>query len=72
MTGRPWNGEHYRYPKLNVYPKPHQKPHPPIYVTANRDPESFQMIGRRGHTILAFPNVRSDNILPAGMSAHAK
>ena len=36
-----WQGEHYKFPKLRVYPQPFQRPHPPIYVTANRDPESF-------------------------------
>ena len=32
-----------------------QKPHPPIYVTANRDPESFQMIGKRGYHLMTLP-----------------
>ena len=50
-----WRGEHYRFPKLRVYPQPFQKPHPPIYVTANRDPESFDMIGRRGHHLMTLP-----------------
>ncbi len=50
-----WIGEHYRYPKLTVYPKPLQKPYPPIYVTANRDPESFEMVGRRGHHLMTLP-----------------
>ena len=27
-----WNGKHYRYPKLAVYPKPAQKPHPPVIL----------------------------------------
>ena len=50
-----WRGEHYQFPRLRVYPQPLQKPHPPIYVTANRDPESFQMIGRRGHHLMTLP-----------------
>lgn len=50
-----WQGEHYRFPKLRVYPQPLQQPHPPIYVTANRDPESFNMIGRRGHHLMTLP-----------------
>ena len=50
-----WRGEHYQFPRLRVYPEPLQKPHPPIYVTANRDPESFQMIGRRGHHLMTLP-----------------
>src|SRR5687767_2095240 len=57
-----WSGEHYRYPKLNVFPKPIQKPHPPIYVTANKDPESFQMIGRRGHHLMTLPWIATNEI----------
>lgn len=50
-----WQSEHYRFPKLRVFPQPLQKPHPPIYVTANRDPESFNMIGGRGHHLMTLP-----------------
>ena len=50
-----WQGDYYRFPNLRVYPQPRQKPHPPIYVTANRDPESFQMIGKRGHHLMTLP-----------------
>jgi natural product biosynthesis luciferase-like monooxygenase protein len=50
-----WQGEHYRFPRLRVFPQPVQQPHPPIYVTANRDPESFNMIGRRGHHLMTLP-----------------
>jgi natural product biosynthesis luciferase-like monooxygenase protein len=57
-----WNGKDYRYPKLAVYPKPHQKPHPPIYITANRDPESFQMIGRRGYHLMTLPWVATNEL----------
>lgn len=55
-----WQGEHYRFPKLRVYPQPRQKPHPPIYVTANRDPESFQMIGKRGYHLMTLPWVATN------------
>lgn len=57
-----WNGEYYRYPKLTVYPRPLQKPHPPIYVTANRDPESFHMIGRRGHHLMTLPWIATNEL----------
>jgi len=50
-----WQGEHYKFPKLNVYPKPRQQPHPPIYVTANREPENFKMIARRNHHLMTLP-----------------
>src|ERR1700730_16756227 len=57
-----WNGKDYRYPKLAVYPKPLQKPHPPIYITANRDPESFQMIGQRGYHLMTLPWVATNEV----------
>lgn len=50
-----WQSEHYTFPRLKVYPQPYQRPHPPIYVTANRDPESFAMIGKRGHHLMTLP-----------------
>jgi natural product biosynthesis luciferase-like monooxygenase protein len=57
-----WQGKEYTFPKLTVYPKPLQKPHPPIYVTAHKDPESFQMVGRRGHHLLTLPWIASNEI----------
>jgi alkanesulfonate monooxygenase SsuD/methylene tetrahydromethanopterin reductase-like flavin-dependent oxidoreductase (luciferase family) len=39
-----------------------QKPHPPIYVTANKDPESFQMIGRRGHHLMTLPWIATNEV----------
>jgi natural product biosynthesis luciferase-like monooxygenase protein len=50
-----WKGEHYQFPKLKVFPQPWQKPQPPIYVTAVRENESFQMVGRRGHHLMTLP-----------------
>lgn len=55
-----WQSEHYQFPKLRVYPQPYQQPHPPIYVTANRDPESFAMIGKRGHHLMTLPWIASN------------
>ncbi len=57
-----WNGKYYRYPKLAVYPKPVQKPHPPIYVTANKDPESFALVGRRGHNLMTLPWIATNEL----------
>jgi natural product biosynthesis luciferase-like monooxygenase protein len=57
-----WAGTHYRFPKITVYPKPVQKPHPPVYVTANKDPESFQMVGRRGHHLMTLPWIATNEI----------
>jgi alkanesulfonate monooxygenase SsuD/methylene tetrahydromethanopterin reductase-like flavin-dependent oxidoreductase (luciferase family) len=50
-----WQGHYYKFPKLKVFPQPCQRPHPPIYITANRDPESFNMVGTRGHHLMTLP-----------------
>ncbi|HWP56823.1 MAG TPA: LLM class flavin-dependent oxidoreductase [Candidatus Acidoferrales bacterium] len=50
-----WEGEHYRYRDLTVLPKPQQKPHPPVYVTAHRHAESFKMIAARGYHLMTLP-----------------
>ncbi len=50
-----WDGEYYHFHDLTVRPKPQQKPHPPIYVTAQKDPESFKMIGRQGYHLMTVP-----------------
>ncbi|HEY7163876.1 MAG TPA: LLM class flavin-dependent oxidoreductase [Candidatus Binatia bacterium] len=57
-----WKGDYYHYPKLTVYPKPFQKPHPPIYVTANRDPESFKLIGHRGYHLMTLPWIATNEL----------
>lgn len=57
-----WSGQYYRYPKLTVYPKPMQTPHPPIYVTANKDPESFAMVGTRGHHLMTLPWIANNEL----------
>jgi len=50
-----WRGRYYQFPRLRVYPQPYQRPHPPIYITANRDPESFNLVGGRGHHLMTLP-----------------
>jgi alkanesulfonate monooxygenase SsuD/methylene tetrahydromethanopterin reductase-like flavin-dependent oxidoreductase (luciferase family) len=51
-----WEGEHYRYPKpMAVLPPPVQRPHPPIWMTANREAEHFRWIGRQGLNLMTLP-----------------
>jgi alkanesulfonate monooxygenase SsuD/methylene tetrahydromethanopterin reductase-like flavin-dependent oxidoreductase (luciferase family) len=50
-----WQSENYKFRKLRVYPEPVQRPHPPIYITANRDPDSFHLVGSRGHHLMTLP-----------------
>lgn len=57
-----WDGKYYHYHDLTVRPKPRQKPHPPIYITAQKDPESFGMIGRQGFHLMTVPWVFSNEL----------
>ena len=51
-----WEGEHYRYPKpMTVLPPPVQQPHPPIWMTANRDEGHFRWIGQQGLNLMTLP-----------------
>jgi alkanesulfonate monooxygenase SsuD/methylene tetrahydromethanopterin reductase-like flavin-dependent oxidoreductase (luciferase family) len=32
-----WEGEFYQYPSVSIWPKPYQKPHPPILMSASNE-----------------------------------
>lgn len=53
LAGRPftYTGTHYRIPETTVFPQPTQRPHPPIWVTA-QSPESVAATVRRGFNLL--------------------
>lgn len=57
-----WDGQYYHYHDLTVRPKPRQRPHPPIYVTAQKDPESFSMAGRLGFHLMTVPWIFGNEI----------
>jgi len=46
-------GEHFSLPERNVLPKPLQKPHPPLWVTAT-NPETVERAGRMGLGVAVF------------------
>ena len=53
LRGQPftYEGAHYRIPETSVFPQPVQRPHPPIWVTA-QSPESVAATVRRGFNLL--------------------
>lgn len=53
LSGRTFSyeGKHYRIPETTVFPQPLQKPHPPIWVTA-QSPESVDATVKRGFHLL--------------------
>ncbi len=43
-----WESENYHYRKVNIWPRPWQQPHPPVWITA-LSPNSGRAIAERGH-----------------------
>jgi alkanesulfonate monooxygenase SsuD/methylene tetrahydromethanopterin reductase-like flavin-dependent oxidoreductase (luciferase family) len=54
LTGKPFSyeGRYYRIPETTLFPQPRQRPHPPIWVTA-QSPESVETTVRRGFHLLS-------------------
>jgi luciferase family oxidoreductase group 1 len=53
LQGEPfsYSGKLFKFPETTVFPQPVQKPHPPIWVTA-QSPESVEATVRRGFNLL--------------------
>jgi luciferase family oxidoreductase group 1 len=53
LTGEPfaYQGKLFQIPETTIFPQPLQKPHPPIWVTA-QSPESVEATVRRGFNLL--------------------
>ncbi len=56
-SGEPFahDGRYYTYKKLEVWPRPEQRPHPPIWLSCSGTPASFEWAGRMGYSILTVP-----------------
>jgi alkanesulfonate monooxygenase SsuD/methylene tetrahydromethanopterin reductase-like flavin-dependent oxidoreductase (luciferase family) len=44
-----WHGEHYHVPHVNLWPRPVQAPHPPIWIPAAGSRESLELAAERGY-----------------------
>ncbi len=42
-----WEGKHFTHRHVNIWPRPYQQPHPPMWA-ATGDPRSAAEVGRRG------------------------
>jgi alkanesulfonate monooxygenase SsuD/methylene tetrahydromethanopterin reductase-like flavin-dependent oxidoreductase (luciferase family) len=45
-----WQGEHFSFPQISIWPKPLQKPHPPLVISAS-SPESARFAGEMKATM---------------------
>lgn len=48
-----WEGKYFQYRQVNVWPRPFQQPHPPIWITTST-PESSREIARYGYVLACF------------------
>lgn len=39
-----WNGKYYQLPMVNIWPKPVQQPHPPVWVPGNASPSTWDFV----------------------------
>ncbi len=47
-----YRGPHYTYENLEVWPRPQQRPHPPVWLSCSGTPASFEWAGRQGYGIM--------------------
>jgi alkanesulfonate monooxygenase SsuD/methylene tetrahydromethanopterin reductase-like flavin-dependent oxidoreductase (luciferase family) len=45
-----WEGEHFHYRHVNVWPRPYQQPHPPVWITTSSNGQA-RHLGERGYVI---------------------
>ena len=43
-------GEHFQYRSVNIWPRPYQQPHPPVWSTSS-SVGSSRALGARGHVV---------------------
>lgn len=48
-----WEGEFFHYRQVNIWPRPWQQPHPPVWITG-LSPHSGRAIAERGHVAAAL------------------
>lgn len=53
-----WNGEFFQIPYVNLWPKPLQKPHPPIFIPGGGSVETLQLVAKHHYTYMAVLNPR--------------
>jgi alkanesulfonate monooxygenase SsuD/methylene tetrahydromethanopterin reductase-like flavin-dependent oxidoreductase (luciferase family) len=48
-----WEGEYFNYRAVNLWPRPIQQPHPPIWVSSN-SPGSAKAVAEKGYRLCSF------------------
>src|SRR5438105_1949248 len=48
-----WEGKHFNYRAVNLWPRPIQQPHPPVWVSSN-SPGSGKWVAEKGYNLMSF------------------
>ena len=48
-----WIGDNYEYRYVNLWPRPLQQPHPPIYIPGAGSSETFRFVAEHGYTFMS-------------------
>src|SRR3989441_569355 len=48
-----WEGKHFHHRQVNIWPRPYQQPHPPVWITA-LSPASARDVGEKGYVVACF------------------
>ncbi|MBZ4323747.1 LLM class flavin-dependent oxidoreductase [Streptomyces huiliensis] len=54
-----FEGEFHRFGPVTLTPRPHQTPHPPLFVASASSAESCAAAGREGHNLQIVPTITS-------------
>jgi alkanesulfonate monooxygenase SsuD/methylene tetrahydromethanopterin reductase-like flavin-dependent oxidoreductase (luciferase family) len=65
-----WQGEFHQFGPVTLLPRPHQRPHPPIFVASATSPESCAAAGAEGHHLQVVPSVTSTEQLQGMLAAY--
>jgi alkanesulfonate monooxygenase SsuD/methylene tetrahydromethanopterin reductase-like flavin-dependent oxidoreductase (luciferase family) len=52
-----FHGRFHHWDKVTVYPRPVQKPHPPVWIAAVATPQSFEWAGQMGFNLMFVPYI---------------
>jgi len=58
-----FHGERFDYDDIRIFPRPVQKPHPPIWVAANRTDDTFRWAGTNGYNLMTLPYMYPPEVL---------
>ena len=53
-----YQGKFFQFENLEVWPRPEQRPHPPVWVACSGSPDSFQGAGENGYNLLSVSSLR--------------